>query len=137
MLINYELSLKFGGVKKTYKQGDIIVKKGKYAEFYYQILKGKAIRNNFYQEKIILKSMLVKGQSLGEAFLFTNNSYSITIQAIDDCHIIRLEKYKFFNLLEEHPHLYLILCQCMSEKLVYKFSKIQSISTNTLRNKSR
>ncbi|MFV0140866.1 hypothetical protein OBK00_13465 [Empedobacter falsenii] len=64
MLINNELLLKFGGVKKTYKQGDIIMKKGKYAEFYYQILKGKAIRNNFYQEKIILKSMLVKGQSV-------------------------------------------------------------------------
>jgi len=130
MLISDKLLFDFGGEKETYKQGDTIVKKGKYAKFYFQILDGKAIRNNFFQEKIILKSMLVKGQSLGEAFLFTNNSYSITIQAIEDCQIIQLEKSKFFALLEKHPHLYSILCKCMSEKLIQKFNLIHTLSTN-------
>ena len=133
MLIDKKLLFEFGAIQKTYKQGDMIVEKGDNAKFYFQLSRGSVRRDNFNQEEIILETSLVNGQSLGESFLFSEDCYSIAIQAIEDCDVIRLEKINFFNLLEMHPYLYLILCKCMGEKLIYQFIMMQYFSINAVR----
>ncbi|QLL57910.1 MULTISPECIES: Crp/Fnr family transcriptional regulator [Empedobacter] len=132
MLIDKDLLFEFGATQQTYKPGEFIIKKGITAKFYLQIQSGKVKRKNYQHEKIVLETQLSKGQSLGESFLFSEDLYTITIQAMVDCDILKLEKVSFHNLLEKHPHLYGNICKCMSEKLFHKFIMIQHLSIRKL-----
>lgn len=122
MLINEDLLLKYGAQYESFTPKENILKKGDVVRQYIQIKSGTVETNNYHEDgKEFTHNIHHEGQSIGESFLFSDNSYPMYAVVKTDCKILKLEKSKFLQLLAENPLVFDNVLKHLSDRLFYKY----------------
>ncbi|KFF25807.1 Crp/Fnr family transcriptional regulator [Chryseobacterium vrystaatense] len=128
-MIVEDLLISFGAKAKEYKAGDIIFREGEFSLFYHQIEKGQVKLNNYTEDgKEFIQNIFSAGHSFAESLLFVDRPYPMNAVAIEDCHIFRLPKSNFLNLIKENQEVSLNVYQCMAERMYYKYIMLYNLS---------
>lgn len=135
-VIDENILLQAGAEIKHYKKKEFIFLEGNHPYFFYQIKRGKIKLNNYTDEGVeFLQNILHKGETLGDDILFTKHAYPMNAVALTDCSVFVLPKNLFHLLLQERPELVVDICQCMAERLYFKFVLLQSNASRNPQNK--
>jgi len=136
MFINEELLLKYDAEYVSYGFRNDIFKKGDTVRHYLQIKSGTVELCNYHEDgKEFTLNILDEGQSVGESFLFSENHYPMFAVAKTDCDILRLEKSKFLQLLNENPPEIDNLLKHLSDRLFHKYLMLFNNSSSDAGNK--
>ena len=130
MKIDEELLYSSGAEIKKYNQKDVIFQEGNSPLYYFQIISGTVIINNYNEQgKEFIHNILGETQSFGDSLLFIDKNYPMNAVAITDCSIIRLPKEDFLNLLRAHPKLSLEMNACLSHRMYYNLIMTQNMAS--------
>lgn len=106
MIISENLLIHSGAEAKIYKKKDLIFQQGDYPKYYYQILKGNVILNNYQEDgQEFIQNIYNEGDSIYESSLFGDLKYAANAVANSDCIIYRLNRVKFIELMDTNSHL--------------------------------
>jgi Tfp pilus assembly protein PilZ len=83
--------------KRTYKEGDMIIREGSYCNKIYIILSGFIELNKTINKKKYTICYLKKGDTLGELGFFTKNRYPVSAFAADDVVIGIIDKRQLYS----------------------------------------
>lgn len=129
-VINEDLLLSYGATEHEYKPSEIIFNEGDAPRYYYQISKGRVKLNHEDDEgKEFIQSILLPGDSVCELLLFIDKSYPVNAISMDECKIMKLPKFNFFDLLDNNPGVSVDINKFISERLYQKFVLMQSNSS--------
>ena len=129
-MIDEYLLLKFGAKKNDFQKGEIIIKQGESARYYFQILNGTVKMNNFNDEgKEFIQGIFVNGDSFGEPPLLINDNYPANAIAIVPSEIIMLTKEKFLELLRINQEAHLAFTINLAKRLYFKTIMASEISS--------
>ena len=104
-----------------YRKGQIIYKEGSAPSAFYCILSGRV--QIYTQDKDGNQSVLEylhRGKYFGIISLLTNETHSVTSEAINDCAILVIQREDFNFLLQSVPHLAIDLSRTLSRRLKRK-----------------
>jgi CRP/FNR family cyclic AMP-dependent transcriptional regulator len=131
-MIDINLLLAWGAVYKKVKAGEAIFNEGQLCNYYFQVVEGSVRWLNTDEEgKECIHAIVEAGESFGEFPLLDDGPYQSDAIANSETTLIRLYKPTFLNLLKENPDILFHLTELMCKRLRYKFSLIQSMSTNS------
>jgi len=77
--------------------------------------------SNYKLRSEIILGLYSEGQCVAESSLFSENTYIGDGVAMDDCTVLRLESFKFYELLEANLHILWRILQDTSERLRYNY----------------
>ncbi|MBB4805493.1 CRP-like cAMP-binding protein [Chryseobacterium defluvii] len=130
MVISEDILYSMGASLKDYGPSEFIFSEGEMPNYYYQIVKGQIKLNNYSEDgKEFIQNILSEGQSCGESILFIDKPYPLNAETLTNCSLLKLEKSKFFNLLDQSPELCMEISSFLSQRLYYKFVMMQNISS--------
>jgi CRP-like cAMP-binding protein len=92
------------GLKAVYfKKGEIILKQGDTGDYYYLVKNGQCLltRKPSPNAKEIKLAQLTKGDTFGEDALLSGAPRNVTITAMTDISLLRLDKEQFISLIKE------------------------------------
>ncbi|MDR3273010.1 MAG: Crp/Fnr family transcriptional regulator [Flavobacteriaceae bacterium] len=103
-----EIDLLFakGAVSKDYQKNEIIFEEGGFSNFYYQVIEGSVkliVCNDSGKE--FIQEYFEAGECFGVSPLFIGKKYIYTAVAEKDSSIIKLQKEKFLQILDENSNL--------------------------------
>lgn len=131
-MIDIDLLLTKGAVYKKVKANEIIFTEGQLCNYYFQVVSGSVRWLNIDEEgKECIHAIVEAGESFGELPLFDNGQYQATAIANVNSVLIRLYKPVFLNMLKENTDLLFDFTKLLTKRLRFKFSVIQSMSTNS------
>jgi len=110
---------------KTYKEGDIVIRKGEPGGNFFIIVSGSV---NVLNDGGITISSLKKGDVFGEMSLICNDRISATIQVKEETSILYIDRDNFGKILDRYPTVQLYFSRMMADRL----SKSNSIRTADL-----
>ncbi len=86
----------------NFNQGDTIVAQGEVGDYYYLVKSGKCLltRKPSANAKDIKLGELSKGDTFGEDALLSDEPRNVTVTALTDCNLLRLDKSQFTNLIK-------------------------------------
>ena len=109
----------------SYKNGDIIIRKGDVGGNFFIIVSGSV---NILNEAGISISTLTKGDVFGEMSLICNDRVSATVQVKNDAQILYINRDNFTKIIDNHPAVQLYFSRMMADRL----TKSNSIRTADL-----
>lgn len=128
-MLDYELLIQAGAVVRTYAKGELILKEGNKARFYFQLVTGEVkMVNTGDNGQEFIQGMFKAGQSFAEPPLFLESGYPASAVAITDAGILVLEKSRFIQLLQQHFDVQLRLLETLSQRLYFKSVMAREIS---------
>ncbi|MBI4398261.1 MAG: patatin-like phospholipase family protein [Candidatus Omnitrophica bacterium] len=100
------------------KRGDIIYEQGAESDAFYVIISGrfKVLQKNKNQESHII-AYYHRGDYFGEVSLLTEKPHSVTIQAVNDALIFKIDKKDFLKLLADTPSISVHLSRSLGMRL--------------------
>jgi NTE family protein len=104
-----------------YRKGQIIYAEGSAPSAFYCIISGRV--QIYTQDKAgnqLILEYLHRGKYFGIISLLTNETHSVTSQAINDCAVLVIPKDDFDFLLQNIPHLAIDLSRSLSRRLKRK-----------------
>src|SRR5690554_4672140 len=116
--IPIELLVSYGATFKEYQKDEIIFQEQEMPNFYYQIVQGSIKMFNLNEDgKEFTQGYFSKGQSFGEPPLFIGKRYPASALAFQNTEVIRINKEKFFAILDEHPKILKEFLQLMARRI--------------------
>ncbi|RMF93201.1 MAG: Crp/Fnr family transcriptional regulator [Candidatus Schekmanbacteria bacterium] len=115
--------------KKIFRKNEIIFEDGDEAESFYIILSGQVKiykLSNDGKEQIL--HIIEKGESFGEAALFSGGNYPAYAEAIEDSMLISIPKDQFLSILKNTPELSLKMLASLSRYLIQFNRMIEELS---------
>jgi CRP/FNR family cyclic AMP-dependent transcriptional regulator len=107
----------------------VIVCEGDVAEAMYVIASGRAKVTLYHRAgREVILSVLGEGDFFGEMSLFDSAPRSATVQAIEDCRLLRLGKKEFLALLARHHEVAMTLMGGLIARLREANDKIESLA---------
>ena len=112
-----------GAVSKDYQKNEIIFEEGSFPHFYYQIIEG-GVKLLVYNDngKEFIQEYLESGESFGVAPLLIGERYAYTAITDKDTTIIKLQKDKFLQILEENVDIkndfFLLMAQRLYDRYI-------------------
>src|SRR5690606_10426083 len=101
-----ELLVSYGATFKEYLKGEIIFSEKETANYYYQVVSGSIKMFNTNDEgKEFTQGYFLRGQSFGEPPLLIDERYPASALAFQNSEVVRIPKFKFLQILEEHPQI--------------------------------
>ena len=120
-MIDENLLKKYGATHKKLQKGEMLFSEGDEAFFYYQILSGKVKMNNYNDNgKETIQGIFGAGKSFGEPAILGDFVFPANGEGVEDAVLIRLEKSRFFQLLQENPEVSIGLLKVLSHRLRFK-----------------
>jgi len=120
-MIDETLLRSYGAVNKHLTKGQFLFNEGDMPVFYYQICNGQVKMNNYNEDgQETIQGLFGAGQSFGEPAVLGDFAFPANAEAIEDTQLICLEKYRFLDLLKEHPEISLSLLKILSKRLRFK-----------------
>lgn len=120
-MIEKKLLQEYGAVEKYLPKGEMLFQEGEKAVFYYQIISGMVKMNNYNEQgQEMIQGVFLEGESFGEPPLFGHFPFPANAVAIEETHLICLEKNRFFTLLKEHNEISIFLLKVFSTRLRFK-----------------
>lgn len=100
-----------------YKKGEHVYKQGDVADAFYIVSSGRlrVLSQVDGQEKTF--TILHNGDSFGEISLLTGETHSVTVQALNDTLVLRLDKTEFDDVINRVPSFVLYLSRQLSRRL--------------------
>lgn len=118
-----------GAVVRSYKKGEVILKEGSKARFYFQVVSGEVkMVNTGESGQEFIQGIFKEGNSFAEPPLFLEVAYPASAIALLDSEIIILEKTKLLALLEQDFRLQMRLIKSLSQRIYYKSVIAKEIS---------
>ena len=116
--IPIELLVSYGATFKEYQKDEIIFQEQEMPNFYYQIVQGSIKMFNLNEDgKEFTQGYFSQGQSFGEPPLFIGKRYPASAIAFQNTEVIRINKEKFFAILDEHPTILKEFLQLMARRI--------------------
>ncbi|MCK5105503.1 MAG: cyclic nucleotide-binding domain-containing protein [Cyclobacteriaceae bacterium] len=106
-----------GGLGKTYKDGEVILKQGDSGNCMYIIQSGEVevIRDNNGKEvRLALRKV---GDFFGEMALFSREVRSATIRALGDARILTVDRKNLLNSIQKDPSLAFRIIETLSKRV--------------------
>ena len=106
-----------GGLGKTYKDGEVIIRQGESGNCMYIIQSGEVevLRNNNGSEVQLAKRY--KGDFFGEMALFSREVRSATIRALGDARILTVDRKNLLNSIQKDPSLAFRIIETLSKRV--------------------
>lgn len=128
-MIDEKILWEFGAVEKRLTKGETLFFEGELPVFYYQVLSGTMKMNNYNENgSETIQAIFTNGQSFGEPAILGNFPFPANAEAVDDTHLICLEKGRFIEMLSAHPAICLELLRVISKRLQFKAMIAKEIS---------
>lgn len=99
---------------KTYKDGDIVIRKGDLGGHFFIIVSGSV---NVLNEGGITISNLTKGDVFGEMSLICNDRVSATIQVKEETSMLYIDRDNFSKIVDKYPTIQLYFSRMMADRL--------------------
>lgn len=99
---------------KTYKNGDIVIRKGEPGGNFFIIVSGSV---NVLNDGGITISTLTKGDVFGEMSLICNDRISATIQVNEETSILYIDRDNFSKIIDRYPTVQLYFSRMMADRL--------------------
>lgn len=129
MVIDEELLLQYGADEINFNVDEFLFEENSQPRNYFQIRDGMVKLNNYHEDgKEFIHSLLSKGHCIGETFVFSEKNYSINAVAMQNCTILKLEKGKFFELIDLHPKVLHDLYSFTAERMYYRYKMLNNLS---------
>lgn len=126
--IDLELLLSYGAFCKEYDKGEILFYEGDEALYYYQIVEGSVKMYNANDDgKEYTQGYFSEGQSFGEPPLFIDQSYPASAMAFQDAKVLRLQKDRFWKVLDENPKIERHFLKLMARRIHNKATTSKDI----------
>lgn len=130
-MIEIELLKKYGATYKKCGKDEFIFYEGDSPTYYYQIVSGEIKMSNLNDEgKEFVQGIFSGNRSFGEPPLFGDFTYPANAISLDNSEILRLEKSRFFKLLEENPSIYIEFLSILSKRIHYKAIMMSEIANH-------
>ncbi len=106
-----------GGLGKTYKDGEDIIKQGESGNCMYIIQSGEieVIRDNNGKE--VRLALRKEGDFFGEMALFSKELRSATIRALGDTRILTVDRKNLLNSIQKDPSLAFRIIETLSKRV--------------------
>ena len=106
-----------GGLGKTYKDGEDIIKQGDSGNCMYIIQSGEVevIRDNNGKE--VRLALRKEGDFFGEMALFSREVRSATIRALGDARILTVDRKNLLNSIQKDPSLAFRIIETLSKRV--------------------
>jgi len=128
-MLDYELLIQAGATIRNYSKGEMILKEGSHARFYYQIVSGEVkMVNTGESGQEFIQGIFKQGNSFAEPPLFLDVTYPASAIAITDSEILILEKAGLLQLLAANFDLQMQLVRSLSERIYFKSMMAKEIS---------
>ena len=128
MFIEEDLLIAFGGDIIELKKNELLFKDNSVPANYYQIRKGKIKLTNLQAgNREFIQSLHLRGECVGEIFLFSSYHYPLAAVAMEDCTVLRLERGALFKLLKADFEIQLKLFQYIAERMRFNFIFLNSL----------
>jgi CRP-like cAMP-binding protein len=109
----------------SYAAGEAIVQEGAEGEALYQLLRGRVtVLKQVQPGQTVPVAELGPGEVFGEMTLFQGAPRSATVRALEECHLLRVGRAGFRDLMERDPALIERFAVLMSERR----AKLESLS---------
>lgn len=109
----------------SYAAGEAIVQEGAEGEALYQLLRGRVtVLKQVQPGQTVPVAKLGPGEVFGEMTLFQGAPRSATVRALEECHLLRVGRAGFRDLMERDPALIERFAVLMSERR----AKLESLS---------
>lgn len=132
MFIDTDILITWGGIAKKYKKGEYIFHEDEHPRFYHQIISGtvKSFHTN-YDGKEFTQAEFKKGESFGEPPLFIDEPYPSSAIATEDSVVLKLNKEKFIEILDEYPALQKKIIKLLALRIYNKTITSREIINST------
>jgi len=106
-----------GGLGKTYKDGEDIIKQGDSGNCMYVIQSGEieVIRDNNGKE--VRLALRKEGDFFGEMALFSRELRSATIRALGEARILTVDRKNLLNSIQKDPSLAFRIIETLSKRI--------------------
>ena len=106
-----------GGLGKTYKDGEVIIRQGESGNCMYIIQSGEVevIRDNNGKE--VRLALRKEGDFFGEMALFSRELRSATIRALGDARILTVDRKNLLNSIQKDPSLAFRIIETLSKRV--------------------
>ncbi len=106
-----------GGLGKTYKDGEVIIRQGESGNCMYIIQSGEVevIRDNNGKE--VRLALRKEGEFFGEMALFSREVRSATIRALGDARILTVDRKNLLNSIQKDPSLAFRIIETLSKRI--------------------
>ncbi|HNW39198.1 MAG TPA: patatin-like phospholipase family protein [Candidatus Omnitrophota bacterium] len=116
-----------------YRKGQIIYEEGSSPSAFYCILSGRVqIYTKDKSGNRLILEYLHRGKYFGIISLLTNETHSVTSEAINDCAVLVIQKDDFDPILQSIPHLAIDLSRTLSRRLKRKDMHQKKIFESTV-----
>ncbi|WP_312766239.1 Crp/Fnr family transcriptional regulator [Epilithonimonas sp.] len=100
--------------------------------YYFQIIEGEVKLSNYGEDgKEIIQEIIEAGQSISTFMLFMDKTYPVNAIALTSCIIMKIDKNRFLDLLENNPEIYAAMTGDLSNAMYFKFVMGQVISSQS------
>jgi len=100
-----------------YSDKDIIYNIGDPSDYFYLLLQGRVVAVSNIDGQPTEIELLKRGTVFGIISLFNEDPHSVTVRAIENSWVMRVEKNKFKQFLEENPRIALELTRVLSQRV--------------------
>ncbi len=106
-----------GGLGKTYKDGEVIIKQGDSGNCMYVIQSGEVeviMENKGLEVRLAVRK---EGDFFGEMALFSREVRSATIRALGDSRILSVDRKNLLNSIQKDPSLAFRIIETLSKRV--------------------
>ncbi len=131
MPIEINVLVAWGAINKKYKKGEYIFFEGDVPNNYFQVIKGTIkMFNTNVDGKEFTQAEFKEGCSFGESPLFIAETYPCAAVATEDSVVMKINKEKYFEILNDYPALQLDLINVFARRLYNKACTAREVINN-------
>ncbi|MEQ1518055.1 MAG: Crp/Fnr family transcriptional regulator [Usitatibacteraceae bacterium] len=113
---------------RVFEKGDVILRQGEFAEFFYVIGAGQVkVYMSEGEREVILKT-LATGDFFGELPMFDREPRSASVAAIERCHVQMLSYSAFQQVIDSNPEISKRLMETLAKRLRDADRKISTLA---------
>ena len=117
-----------GGLGKTYKDGEVIVRQGDTGDSMYVIQDGQAVVVVEKDGREVRLRTLGKDEFVGEMAVFERETRSATVRAVGDVRVLTVDRRSIMKKIQDDPSLAFRIMETMSRRIRTLSEEVASLS---------
>jgi len=117
-----------GGLGKTYKDGEVIVRQGDTGDSMYVIQDGQAVVVVEKDGREVRLRTLGKDEFVGEMAVFERETRSATVRAVGDVRVLTVDRRSIMKKIQGDPSLAFRIMETMSRRIRTLSEEVASLS---------
>ncbi len=130
MSITEELLQTVEAIEEQYNAGDYIFREHAVPQFYYQIVTGEVKLNRYTEDgKEFIQNIISDRTCIGESMLILGKPYPVNAVALSKCIILKIRREQFFQLLQQHPHIFTDIYSALADITFEKSTLMHTVTS--------